>query len=216
MDCAQLDEAAPELALGILSGEERAAALAHLDECPGCQQEVSSLAGTTDQLLVFAPRAEPPAGFEQRVLAALAPNVTAMRPRHSRRRVVTGALALAAAIAVAAVLWWGGPSARPALAAAEMRTGTGAVVGKVYLDRHGPGTLFMSLPGWADQVDAYGRPGDTYQLRIERRDGPPRLVPLTLNADASWAGTLDVDPDTITAVAVVDSHGSVWCHAHFT
>ena len=38
MDCAQLADAAPELALGILPGDERAAALAHLDECPGCRQ----------------------------------------------------------------------------------------------------------------------------------------------------------------------------------
>jgi hypothetical protein len=73
----------------------------------------------------------------------------------------------------------------------------------------------MSLPGWAEEIDAYGRPGDTYALRIERRDGPPRLVPLRLNADSSWAATLDVDPRAITAVAVVDSQGSVWCHARF-
>ena len=37
MDCTQLADAAPELALGILPGDERAAALAHLDECPGCR-----------------------------------------------------------------------------------------------------------------------------------------------------------------------------------
>ena len=71
MDCAQLADAAPELALGILPGDERAAALAHLDECPGCRQQVSSLAGVTDQLLLLTPTAEPPAGFEQRVLASL-------------------------------------------------------------------------------------------------------------------------------------------------
>jgi hypothetical protein len=216
MDCAQLEDVAPELALGILSGEERAAALAHLDECAGCQQEVGSLTGLTDQLLELAPRAEPPPGFEERVLAALSPNVTALRPRHhTRHRAVVAALALAASIAIAALLWWGGPTARPALAAAEMRTDAGTLVGQVFLDRRSPGALFVSLPEWADQIDSYGRPGDTYELRVERRDGPPLLIPLTLNADAMWAGSLDVDPDTVTAVAVVDSQGTVWCHARF-
>src|SRR4051812_34582047 len=107
MDCAQLADAAPELALGILPGDERAAALAHLDECPGCQQHVSSLAGLTDQLLLLAPTAEPPAGFEQRVLASLGSSPTVVRPSRARQRATRGALAvlaLAACVVLALVV----------------------------------------------------------------------------------------------------------------
>jgi hypothetical protein len=218
MDCAQLKDAAPELALGILPGDERAAALAHLDDCPGCREEVSSLAGLTDQLLVLTPRAEPSPGFEQRVLASLATDTTrpACKARaRATRPIALAGLALVACIALTAVLWWGGRSSTPSLATAPMRTDTGAVVGQVYLHRDAPAVLSMSLPGWADRVGGYGGTPATYELRIERRDGPAKLIPMTMSPNASWATTLDVDPDAITTVAVLDSQGRVWCRAQF-
>ena len=218
MDCAQLADAAPELALGILPGDERAAALAHLDECPSCQEQVSSLAGLTDQLLLLTPTAEPPAGFEQRVLASLGSSPTVLRQSRARQRATratVAVLALAACIVLALVVRWNGQSAPPALAAEQMRTSSGAVVGQVFVHREQPAVLFMSLPGWAQHVTPYGQPGDTYALRIERRDGPPRVLPVAMTADASWATTLDFDPKTITSVAMVDSQGRVWCRAQF-
>jgi hypothetical protein len=71
MSCAQLHEVAAELALGVLTGRERAAALAHLDYCEDCREEVQQLMETSGQLLGLLPPAEPPAGFETRVLARL-------------------------------------------------------------------------------------------------------------------------------------------------
>jgi hypothetical protein len=243
MDCAALAEAAPELALGILPGDERAAALAHLDRCPACRQHVGTLAGVTDQLLLLAPTAQPPAGFEQRVMASLDPGPAAaptdrvapqrngqrnhqrngQRDRqHGRRRrtavVGVAALALAACLAVALVVWRGGASPSPDLAAEQMRTANGAVVGQVFVHQVRPAVLFMSLPGWMQQVRSYGGSGDTYSLRIERSDGPASVLPVTLNGldrDASWARTLDFDPRTITSVAIVDSQGRIWCQAQF-
>ena len=44
MDCADLADVAPELALEVLGGAERAAALAHLEDCVACQQMVDTLA----------------------------------------------------------------------------------------------------------------------------------------------------------------------------
>ena len=38
MDCAQVKDAAPELALGILPGDERSRVLAHLDDFPACNE----------------------------------------------------------------------------------------------------------------------------------------------------------------------------------
>jgi len=71
MTCAELADVATELALGVLTGRERAAALAHLDTCDGCREEVRQLMATSDQLLALLPPAEPPAGFETRVLDRL-------------------------------------------------------------------------------------------------------------------------------------------------
>lgn len=218
LDCAQLIDLAPELAVGNLSGDERAAVIAHLETCASCQQVVTSFTTVTDRLLLLAPRVEPPPGFEQRVLASLAPDLPekrrVRRPRRKRATLV-GALALALTFVSGGLLLDVGSSAQPALAGAEMRTASGEVVGQIFLHREQPVTLFMTLPGWAEQIQRYGRSGDTYSLRIERSDGQTLTRPVTLADDASWATTLDVDADAVTAVALVDSRGYIWCQAQF-
>jgi Putative zinc-finger len=63
LGCEQVKELAPELALGIAEGEERAAALRHLSGCARCRQLVSELSAVGDELLLLAPAREPPPGF---------------------------------------------------------------------------------------------------------------------------------------------------------
>jgi hypothetical protein len=71
MTCAELADVAAELALGVLTGRERAVAIAHLDTCAMCREDVRQLMATGEQLRELLPPAEPPAGFETRVLARL-------------------------------------------------------------------------------------------------------------------------------------------------
>ena len=71
MTCAELADVAAELALGVLTGRERAMAIAHLDRCDECREDVRQLMATGEQLLELLPPAEPPAGFETRVLERL-------------------------------------------------------------------------------------------------------------------------------------------------
>ncbi len=71
MDCQQLRECSAELALGALSGPERASALMHLEHCLECQNEVKSLSTLSDALCDLVPSMEPPVGFETRVVARL-------------------------------------------------------------------------------------------------------------------------------------------------
>ena len=71
MTCAELADVAAELALGVLTGRERAMAIAHLDRCDECREHVRQLMATGEQLLELLPPAEPPAGFETRVLERL-------------------------------------------------------------------------------------------------------------------------------------------------
>ena len=68
MSCDEFAGVAAELALGVLTGRERAAALAHLDGCESCREQVRELTMAQDELLALLPSAEPPAGFESRVL----------------------------------------------------------------------------------------------------------------------------------------------------
>lgn len=202
MNCSQLADLAPELALGVLTGRERAQALEHLDSCGPCRQLVSSLSGVTDELLrSFAPSVEPPAGFESRVLAAIAP------PRvKQRNRIPALAAAACVALLVGIAVLVGG--SRQAFAAAEMRTESGEVVGWIYVDSD---SLAMNLPGWAEQIGRYGLAGDSYSLRLTDQSGAEHLLPVTLTGGTTWSAELEVD--SITSAALVDARGHVWCQA---
>jgi Putative zinc-finger len=216
MSCDQLVDAAPELALGVLAGEERAAALAHLDGCAPCQHVVSSLTGVTDRLVVaLTPSVEPPLGFEDRVLTPLVDDAI---PRVTRRRahrpVALVATAVAACLAVVAVTIGAPRSASSSVVTSAMRASDGQVVGQLYLHEEPSAVLALSLPRWADRVASYGPPGTTYAVRITRTDGPDRILPVTMNDRSSWAAALDFDPRTVATVALVDSTGYVWCQAN--
>jgi anti-sigma factor RsiW len=71
-DCDGFRETAPDLALGLLSGDERGAALNHLAACPGCRHHLEGLVQVADELLLLTPAVEPEIGFESRVMAGLA------------------------------------------------------------------------------------------------------------------------------------------------
>jgi anti-sigma-K factor RskA len=108
--CAEFGELAPELALGILSGNERATALGHLAACAACRDQLDDLARVADNLLLLGPTREPPIGFESRVVARLQQEggdagqgqARQLRPRR-RRTTPYRLLALAAAAAIVVV-----------------------------------------------------------------------------------------------------------------
>ena len=58
MTCGELADVAAELALGVLTGRERAMAVAHLDKCDGCREDVRQLMATGEQLLELLPPAD--------------------------------------------------------------------------------------------------------------------------------------------------------------
>lgn len=104
--CAKVRELSAELALGIADGHERAYALAHLERCADCRRDLGRLAEVVEALTELAPAAEPPAGFESRVVSALPLSTKPLaslhtRPPRSRPRA-------AAAVAAAAALTLGG------------------------------------------------------------------------------------------------------------
>ena len=64
MGCAGFADVTAELALGVLTGRERAEALAHLDRCAACQENVCQLVVAGEELVGLLPAREPPPGFE--------------------------------------------------------------------------------------------------------------------------------------------------------
>jgi anti-sigma-K factor RskA len=133
MTCAEFADAAAELALGVLTGRERARALAHLDRCEECRENVRQLTVTGEELVGLLPAIEPPAGFETRVMERLGLGTPAPDParqlsparrfgrkladwtggswtgrgRVSRPRRILAAAAVAAGVIVAGVGGWG-------------------------------------------------------------------------------------------------------------
>ena len=80
MGCAEFADAAAELALGVLTGRERAQALAHQDQCEACRENVRQLTVTGEELVGLLPAIEPPAGFETRVMERLGLGTPAPSP----------------------------------------------------------------------------------------------------------------------------------------
>src|SRR5919108_2872915 len=181
MGCDQVQELAPELALGTAEGEERAAALQHLTGCAGCRRLVSELSSVGDELLLLAPAREPPPGFESRVLGRIdqPPRRRWLRPLAPRWRLVAVAAALVLAVAL------GGGSVFLATAGdrrlaesyqAVLRQGQGSFFAAAPLQ--GPqgrvGTVFgyQGQPSWAMVTLRPPIPaGRRFQVQVLTRDG---------------------------------------------
>ena len=65
--CEEYEDELAELALGVLTGRERAQVLSHVESCPRCAEELEVLSRTADTVLQAAPDMEPPLGFEVRL-----------------------------------------------------------------------------------------------------------------------------------------------------
>jgi hypothetical protein len=248
--CEHVRELAPELALGLLTGRERAGCLAHLEDCGACRAEVSALAVTADDVLLAGPRATPPPGFEHRVLRRLdvlrstgdddpapvpaAPILTARSGRRRRSSRPSGALGtlrlggrrwlaaaalvlVVAAVGVAGVGRLAGPGGpdEAAAATAEMRTGTGHLVGGATVRGDDPAVVTVELPGWSELVDLYGDAGSTYWVAVELEDGSRTMNRIPGGTDQEWEVPLRAAAGDVAAVSVVDGEGRAWCTGRF-
>lgn len=192
--CEELRAVAPELALGIAGGDERARALGHLAGCSDCRRHLEQLSSLADELLLLGPAHEPPAGFESRVLGEV------REPREPRRRrplIAVGAAA-AAALATAAGMWL---AVRDDLEIADRYEETLAVANGEYLsaqplsapggERAGTVFGYQGEPSWVlVTVDPSGRvePG-RYDVQVitpeGKRDG---VRPIRITADGGGGG----------------------------
>ena len=207
------------LALGQVTGRDRAVALEHLVACHRCHDAVDSLVAVSDEILLLAPQAEPPPGFESAVLDRFDVAGTAS----SRRRPTTVRLLVAIAAAVAIIVAAGvvvlGTVARddePVMAEAPMVTPSGLEVGSVWSTGSDPAWILVSVPDWRSWDGSYAAPGE-YRLLVALDDGSTvELGPVRFHEDTgSWAVTTSVATEHIRSVAVSDSTGRVWCAATF-
>jgi len=203
--CEQVREDAPELALGLLGGEERARALEHLTECEACRDHVRALADAADELLELAPRSEPPVGFEDSVFAALDPKQAAGEPDRPTRsagiwpRRLQVALAVAAVGLTAAAVWLAGSSDRDL--ADEYRDVLAVANGSYFEANH------LEAPGGRKVGYAYGYEGKTswvLAVLYDLPDGRYRLVAVGPDGERSAIATVEVSGGRGTAGGALD------------
>ncbi len=213
-DCERLRALADEVALGVADGEDRAWALDHLATCAGCRADVERLSSLADELLMLAPSAEPPAGFEDRVAEQLAPEP---RRRAWPRIAVPAVAALAAAAVTAAAVWVAldddrdlADSYRETLAvangeyfdAAHLNAPGGGHVGYVY--------GYQGRASWVFAVIYDGVEDGSYRLQVVTEAGdrlPLREVAVTEGHGSVGAVTPDIDYHDVAEVRLLDAHG---------
>ena len=211
--CNEVRELAPELALGTLTGGERAEALMHVNGCTRCQALVAELTDVADRLPLLAPEMEPPPGFGASTVALM----TAGRPR--RRFRVAAAIAVAAAAAAilsitivrvtddttsrpAALT----PVTAPALRSVDMIGAGGNHAGEVYVAGDHTATLRIEV--------SYVVPNGAYTIKLNQGAGPGTDLGTVTVMDwhGQWSGpaTLPHGPAT---VSLVDAAGNTVCSA---
>ncbi|AVV47679.1 hypothetical protein PYK79_26270 [Streptomyces sp. ID05-04B] len=209
MECEQLRELNAEMALGVLPARERAEAVAHLDRCPNCREHVERLTVVGDGLLALLPGAEPPVGFESRVVRALG-----AAPAPKRRRHRLGPAAAAAALACGFGGWAIGTVVEAApppisqradsgLRAAALVSG-GHEVGRIYAHAGDEGWVYMSV-----DLDGNGRgPVRCLLVHADGSTVPVGSFPLK-DGYGYWGAPAATDPTTLTGVRLMAPDGSV-------
>ena len=222
MRCEEVRELAPELALGIADGEERAEALRHLSGCAECRRAVERLSQVTDELLTVAPVQEPPPGFESRVAEAMG-----LRDRPSRRGLGRGltprrllarlgpVLVTAAVTAVALVAVYHDDHQtaeryRRTLAEADGRYFQAEPLTDEAGARGGVAFGYEGSPSWLFVTVERGH-RDVRRVVLRTKDG--RTIPVRsvqLDSQGSWGGSIPVKLYSVASIRLVgNGHGDV-------
>jgi hypothetical protein len=229
--CGLFQSVAAELALGSLTGPERSAALAHLDDCDDCRTLLEDLSVTADALLLAAPEADPPAGFEVRLLARLGYSEPAAAPSRTRRASVIPlrrrARAMLAAAAVAVAFAGAGigvglavaPHQPAQTALTQIRVATlraagssyaeGKPVGEVAIASGNPSWVVMTFqkPGWSGWVSC-----------VVSENGRAKVLGTFFLRDGSgsWAVPLATSGASVSSAQLRGTNGAVFATAQFS
>jgi hypothetical protein len=229
VECDRFADVAAELALGVLTGRERAEAVPQLDRCDACREDVRELTFTGEELLGLLPAVTPPAGFDSRVLSQF--GLTG-RHRHPRRSRFLLAAAAATVLAVGCGLtgWTLGSGPAPArisaaapgtagatgaaaLHPATLTTASHQSVGQVFVDDDG----FMGSTGWMYvSVDDAGGNG-TVVCQLLGRDGRVTTIgSFALNGGYGyWGSPESMRGTTVAGVRLLTADGHVLASATF-
>ena len=135
-----------EYALGTLDGRDRGELAGHVNGCAECARELADLNVTVDALLALPGGAEPPVGFESKVME----RIRLARPPALRRSRRPLAFAAAALVVVGALGWAvahrgsAAPHVTPIMAERAL-VANGRRVGAVYVYTGTPTWMFVNV-----------------------------------------------------------------------
>ncbi len=220
VSCAGMADLVDELALDVLPGDQRAEALEHLEGCPACRERLDALSEVADQLLLACQSVEPPAGFEDRVLARLRPGRS--RPRRRGLWMAVSAAGVAATVLIGALIGVGGlrltrhGSPSPA---AEARPGALRTVALVANGgrRIGDVSAYAGPPAWIFLRVHNGQASGTYQCVIDVAGG--RTIPVgtmwVSDGNGGWGENVSVDVRQVRSARLLDPNGVTVATATF-
>jgi anti-sigma factor RsiW len=230
-DHKDLEQDLVELALGEVAEPRRSELLSHLTGCLHCRAVYSEIVGAVDATVPAAPEAQPPAGFDARVLAALGIGGAATSTgRHSRlgrygwsaRSTSSRLLLAAAAVVLAAAGGFAGASvlsgddadepavAQPAPLAANttvLETGDGERVGTTAVAwMHERRVLVVSV---------HDAPvGVPYNCRVRLAEGQAKVLGRwTASSEDGGTWVMPAPQGQLTALELVLDSGKVWSTA---
>ncbi len=231
MGCEAARDDLAELALGVLTGEERARVVAHVSTCEECAQELERLCAAVDGLTELVRVDSPPEGFADRTVAAFGEDRAEVpTPLHARWRRPAWIAAAAAVIVIGLGFGVGevvgshhstppesaAPYAHGASASllSTVRPGqighAGEKIGKVLITSgsHAWVMLTMDAPPGAGTVTC----------RVALSDGHDLLVGHfpTSGTHTSWGAQLPVPASSVEKLTVLDSEGKAVARADFS
>jgi len=228
MRCDEARELAPELALGIVDGEERAEALRHLSGCADCRRAVEEMTEVADDLLTVAPVQEPSAGFESRVVAAMGLEEEPSRRRRPRwlsPRWLTlriGPVVATAAVTAAALVGvYHGDHVtadryRAALDEAHGRSFQAERLTDEAGRRAGVAFGYEGSPSWLLVTVDPGHRDSVTRAELTTGDGRTiALRSLRLDSQGSWGGSIPVKLYDVASVRLVGPHSGDTLRATF-
>ncbi len=212
--CAEGELLLPELALGTLTGEDRARALEHVGNCQRCSDELRRLNELGDELLLLAPSAGPPVGFESRVVDRL--GVSSEKKWKQRKKVLITAVALLSILLSASAMYVVGRGDRELADAYRdtLRIANGEYVAAHPLtDERGvrSGYIFgyQGSPSWIFCVITSGRSTTTYDGEVSSEDGRTwELGEIYVHeGEGSWGKSLPIPLHDLKEIRLVAQSG---------
>jgi hypothetical protein len=211
--CDRFADELAELALGVLTGRDRAGALSHVESCPRCAEELEQLSRVADTVVQAAPEVEPPMGFEVRLFERMGVADVRARRRLRPSRWVPAVAAAAAAAAALAVGLSLSLSSSPAPTVAAQGHQNGVVSANLVESGETVGHVvaFGGARPWMSMMLADSTARGLVNCVVVTDDGVTHHVGtfVARQGYGAWIAPLHVNPEDLRTAEVVSPSGTV-------